>query len=66
MEGGVEAELGDGHGGIDVAFSGWSVSARPGYHVFAFETAAVDAAGEGAGAVPRRVEDVVAALKLGG
>ncbi len=49
----VEAELGDGHGGIDIAFSGWCVSGRPGNHMLAFEAASVDAAGEGAGAIPR-------------
>jgi hypothetical protein len=59
----VEANLGDGHCWIGVAIAGWCVSRRR-YHMLAFETAAVDAGGEGAGAVPRGVEDVVTTLQL--
>lgn len=53
LEGGVESKLGDCHGwrrfvlasGRDEAAGRWD-------HVFAFETSAIDAAGEGAGPVP--------------
>jgi hypothetical protein len=59
----VEANLGDGHCWIGVAIAGWHVAQRR-YHMLAFETAAVDAGGEGACAVPRGVEDVVTTLQL--
>lgn len=59
----VETDLGHGHGEI-LAFAHWCV-AWAGDHVFAFQTAAVDAAGKCAGAVPGRVEDVVAAFEIG-
>ena len=50
LEGGVEAELGDGDGGIWVVWVWDGVGSR--YHVFAFEAAAVDARRECAGSVP--------------
>lgn len=59
----VEANLGDGHCWIGVAIARWYVAQRR-YHMLAFETAAVDAGGEGADAVPWRIEDVVATLQF--
>ena len=65
LEGRVEPDLGDSYGRIGVTFYGyrrmtnWSLN-----HMFALQAAAVDTAGEGAGAVPRRVEDIIAAFEL--
>lgn len=63
LEGHVKANLGDGHCRIGIVIAGWCIAWRRD-HMLAFETAAVDAGGEGAGAVPRGVEDVVATLQL--
>lgn len=62
----VEPDLGHGHGWIGLLVSlYWELASRPWNHVLAFQTAAIDAAGEGAGTIPRGVEDIVPALQLG-
>jgi len=52
LKGRVKAEFGDCYGWVGVVawlrYADWSLD-----HVFAFQAAAVDAAGECAGAVPR-------------
>lgn len=62
----IEAKLGDGHSRVAVAFSGLRSTTRAGDHMLAFETATIHATGEGAGAVPWRVEHVVTAFELRG
>lgn len=60
----VEADLGDGYGWVMDLIDGVGHGIVRGYHVLAFEAAAVDAGCEGAGPVPWGGESVVAALKL--
>lgn len=62
----VEPDLCHGHGWIGFLVSlYWELASRTRDHVLAFQTAAIDAAGEGTGAVPWGVEDIVPALQLG-
>lgn len=60
----VEADFGDGYRWVLDLIDGVGDGAVRGYHVLAFEAAAVDAGCEGAGSVPWGGEGVVAALEL--
>lgn len=66
LERGVKADFRDGDGWVGELVDWVRNGVVGGYHVLAFEAAAVDAGCEGAGSVPRRGEGVVTAFELGG